>query len=81
MAGKSTSSKADILSAIPNISKASAVKLVAANLDTIAKVAGSSQANLVKAGLSAAVAKKVKAAAESAKGASEKAKSTAKKAK
>jgi nucleotidyltransferase/DNA polymerase involved in DNA repair len=76
MAGKAPSSSQGLTS-LPGVGAATAKKLTAAKIDSIAKLASSTPKALQKAGLSVAVAKKVHAAAKVA----DKAKSTVKKAK
>jgi len=66
MAAKGTDSKSGKLSALPNVSAASAKKLVAAKIDSVAKLAKSSTKSLQKAGLSEAIAGKAIAAAKAA---------------
>ena len=87
MASQTKASKIKNLTALPGVGAATAKKLVDAKLDTVSKVASAGAAKLIKAGISAAVAKKIASAAKSAdkaksaaKAATSKAKSAAKKA-
>ena len=63
MATGTKGSKASKLTAIPGVGAATAKKLVDAKLDTVSKVAAAGAAKLVKAGIQAAMAKKVTAVA------------------
>ena len=64
MGSSAKESKASKLTAIPGVGAATAKKLIDAKLDTVSKVATAGAANLVKAGIQAALAKKVASAAK-----------------
>ena len=81
MASQTKASKIKKLTALPGVGAATAAKLVDAKLDTESKVAGEGAAKLVKAGIKAAVAKKIAAAAKSADKAASDSKAVANKAK
>lgn len=80
MASQTKASKIKNLTALPGVGAATAKKLVDAKLDTVSKVASAGATKLIKAGLSAVVAKKIASAAKSADKAKSAAKSAAKKA-
>ena len=87
MASQTKASKIEKLTALPGVGVATAKKLVDAKLDTVSKVAAAGASKLIKAGIKAAVAKKIASAAKSAdkaasatKAVSTKAKAAAKKA-
>ena len=87
MASQTKASKIEKLTALPGVGAATAKKLVDAKLDTVSKVATAGASKLIKAGIKAAVAKKIASAAKSAdkaasatKAVSTKAKAAAKKA-
>ena len=87
MGSSKKNTKASNLTSLPGVGAASAKKLVDAKLDTISKVAAAGTTKLVKAGIQAALAKKIAAAAKkvdkassATKKAATKAKSAAKKA-
>ena len=81
MGSSKKNSKANNLTSLPGVGAASAKKLVDAKLDTISKVAAAGTTKLVKAGIQAALAKKIAAAAkkvDKASSATKKAASSAK---
>ena len=87
MGSSKKNTKANNLTSLPGVGAASAKKLIDAKLDTISKVAAAGTTKLVKAGIQAALAKKIAAAAKkvdqasnATKKAATKAKSAAKKA-
>jgi hypothetical protein len=81
MASQTKASKIEKLTALPGVGAATAKKLVDAKLDTVSKVASAGATKLIKAGLKAAVAKKIAASAKTAEKATSAAKATASKAK
>ena len=62
MGSTQKNSKAGKLTVIPGVGAATAKKLVDAKLDSVSKVATAGAAKLVKAGIQAALAKKIAAA-------------------
>ena len=66
MASQTKASKIEKLTALPGVGAATAKKLVDAKLDTVSKVASAGASKLIKAGIKAAVAKKIASAAKSA---------------
>ena len=64
MGSSKKNTKASNLTSLPGVGAASAKKLVDAKLDTISKVAAAGTTKLVKAGIQAALAKKIAAAAK-----------------
>ena len=81
MASQTKASKIEKLTALPGVGAATAKKLVDAKLDTVSKVASAGATKLIKAGIKAAVAKKIATAAKNADKAKSAAKTTASKAK
>ena len=81
MASQTKASKIEKLTALPGVGAATAKKLVDAKLDTVSKVASAGATKLIKAGIKAAVAKKIATAAKNADKAKSAAKATASKAK
>ena len=81
MASQTKASKIEKLTALPGVGAATAKKLVDAKLDTVSKVASAGATKLIKAGIKAAVAKKIATAAKNADKAKSAAKATATKAK
>ena len=66
MASQTKASKIKKLTALPGVGAATAKKLVDAKLDTVSKVASAGATKLIKAGINAAVAKKIATAAKNA---------------
>ena len=81
MASQTKASKIEKLTALPGVGAATAKKLVDAKLDTVSKVASAGDTKLIKAGINAAVAKKIATAAKNADKAKSAVKATATKAK
>ena len=81
MASQTKASKIEKLTALPGVGAATAKKLVDAKLDTVSKVASAGASKLIKAGIKAAVAKKIASAAKSADKAASATKAVASKAK
>ena len=81
MASQTKASKIEKLTALPGVGAATAKKLVDAKLDTVSKVASAGATKLIKAGINAAVAKKIATAAKNADKAKSAVKATASKAK
>ena len=81
MASQTKASKIEKLTALPGVGAATAKKLVDAKLDSVSKVAAAGASKLVKAGIKAAIAKKIVSAAKGADKASSTTKAVASKAK